>query len=354
MSKNTEHLTKRRFYAKIKQPTITFNIVRNISRHKIVRKILPYKIQSFLWNFVLKNKAAKLREEIITYYKHKTLNPGKMKDSIDFLKKNVNGFCSINFLKIWICGDEETDRYFDFNGARLPDISNDIVQMKILLEVFKDVFLFFCLLNDNYSKILVEQFDQCMMEGPYGYFDTDFDVRIKEHDIVMDVGAWIGDFSAYATAKGATAYTFEPLGINYELLLKTVALNGNKIIPIKKALGNINGEREIYVNENDTSGSSIYLTKSKKKEIIEIITLDEFVEKENIKKIDFIKADIEGEERHLLMGAKWVLKEFAPKLAICTYHSPEDPELLERIILDANKDYCIIHTKQKLFATVKK
>jgi len=329
-----------------------FTSIRNISRNAVVRKILPYKIQQFLWGFVLRNKGEKLRKEIIKHYEQITICSGKIKDSIDFLEKTKNGFYSFEFLKIWLCGDEGGRKYFDFNGAKLPDISQDTAQMNSLLQIFQDSFLFFCLLDDNYCKKLVEQFDPCMMEGPYGYSDTDFDVTIKPDDVVMDVGAWIGDFSAYAAAKGAKAYAFEPLSKNYELLLKTAELNGNNIIPIKKGLGNINEDKEICINENDTAGSSAYLTKSKNKEIIEITTLDEFVERENIKKLDFIKSDIEGGERYLLMGAKRVLKEFAPKLAICTYHFPEDPELLERIILDANKNYKIVHTKQKLFATL--
>lgn len=329
-----------------------FTIIRNISRNMIIRKMLPHKLQSFLWGFVLRNKGEKLRKEIIKYYKQTTICSRKIKDSIDFLKKTKNGFYSFDFLKIWLCDDEKMGYYFDFNGAKLPDISHDVAQMNSLLQIFQDTFLFFCLLEDNYCKKVVERFDPCMMEGPYGYFDTDFDVTIKSDDVVMDVGAWIGDFSAYAVAKGAKAYAFEPLSTNYELLLKTVALNGTGIIPIKKGLGNINEDKEIYLNENDTAGSSAYLTKSGNKETIKITTLDEFVEEENIKKLNFIKADIEGGERYLLMGAKRVLKEFAPKLAICTYHFPEDPELLERIILDANNMYRVIHTKQKLFATV--
>jgi len=39
-------------------------------------------------------------------------------------------------------------------------------------------------------------------------------------------------------------------------------------------------------------------------EIIEIITLDSFAEDERLEKINFIKADIEGWEMQLLLGAK--------------------------------------------------
>jgi carbamoylphosphate synthase large subunit len=47
-----------------------------------------------------------------------------------------------------------------------------------------------------------------------------------------------------------------------------------------------------------------------------------------------------------------VLKTFAPKLAICTYHFPDDPEVLEKIIKDANPDYTVVHLRHKLVAAV--
>jgi hypothetical protein len=63
-------------------------------------------------------------------------------------------------------------------------------------------------------------------------------------------------------------------------------------------------------------------------------------------------ADIEGAERDMLKGAWGVLKEFAPKLALCTYHLPDDPETLEFLIKDANPNYNVVHISKKLFAAV--
>jgi hypothetical protein len=62
--------------------------------------------------------------------------------------------------------------------------------------------MFPCFLNDDYHKEIVEYYDQIMSEGQYGYTDGLFDVTVKENDIVIDAGAWIGDFSAYAASKG--------------------------------------------------------------------------------------------------------------------------------------------------------
>jgi FkbM family methyltransferase len=320
--------------------------------------LMPYRMRLFVYRFFFKTECREdtMKKEILRYYENGTITSSNnnVKASIRFLEEPKNRLCTLDFLKIWLNCDNKNEKYFDFNGAKLPDISNDIAQMKLLLSIFVDTFLFSCLLNDNYDKALVEQFDLLMEEGPYGYVDTDFDVTVKENDVVIDAGAWIGDFSAYAASKKAIVYAFDPVSINYDRLIKTALLNDNKIIPVKKALGDKNGEMEIKTFGKETTGGSLYSPRRGKKEIIEVITLDEFVEKEMIKKIDFIKADIEGAERYMLMGAKKVLKEFAPKLAICTYHSPEDPELLEKIILDANPKYCVIHTSHKLFATIKK
>jgi hypothetical protein len=56
----------------------------------------------------------------------------------------------------------------------------------------------------------------------------------------------------------------------------------------------------------------------------------------------------------LLKGAKGVLRDFSPKIAICTYHSPDDPKILRDLILDANPNYKIIQGIMKLYAYVPK
>jgi hypothetical protein len=110
----------------------------------------------------------------------------------------------------------------------------------------------------------------------------------------------------------------------------------------------------IFVDKNSSGGNSVFGRKKKgnTSEKISITTLDKFVEENKLERVDFIKADIEGAERDMLKGATNVLKTFAPKLAICTYHLPDDPEVLERIIREANSAYTVVHLRHKLFATV--
>jgi FkbM family methyltransferase len=266
-----------------------------------------------------------------------------------FLKKNHKGLLSPKFLRLFRRRDSAGRFVFDFNGAVLPAKNVDLF---MLPPVFIDTFLFSMFYNNNYSKELVLWLDPLMPEGPYGYVDNNFDVTVKKGDVVIDAGAWIGDFSAYAACGGGGVFAFEPEENNFSVLQKTAALNGNKIYPVKKGLGK--NECEIEMFGRGPSGSIERTAPAGTRKItkIKITTLDKFADEENLKRLDFIKADIEGAERDMLAGAKNVLKDFAPKLAICTYHLPDDPEVLEGLIMEANPKYRVLHTRKKLFACI--
>jgi len=188
-------------------------------------------------------------------------------------------------------------------------------------------------------------------EGPYEYNK----VILEKDDIVIDAGANIGCFSALASDKGCTTYAFEPIpNIINKYLSKTSEWNPNITI-CKYALAEKQTELTFYENvDNLGSSSSVIEYKDAEKITVQAIDLDTYVKKNNLQRIDFIKADIEGAERYMLMGAKQVLKEFAPKISICTYHLPDDPKVLREIILDANPNYVIEERWMKMYAHVPK
>ncbi|MDR0409176.1 MAG: FkbM family methyltransferase [Spirochaetaceae bacterium] len=119
-------------------------------------------------------------------------------------------------------------------------------------------------------------------------------------------------------------------------------------------MGGFTGEAVLQTDKNFTGEANRIINNNPKKsdttEKIEIITLDKFVHEQGLKRLDFIKADIEGAERDMLKGAKETLREFAPRLALCTYHLPDDPEVLEALIKEANPHYRVVHISKKLFA----
>ena len=162
----------------------------------------------------------------------------------------------------------------------------------------------------------------------------------------------LGLFSAIAAHKNATSYAFEPSAtIRKDYTEKTARENGI-IIVCPYALGSEEGKA--FFNYNSAAMSSSKLSENnngkgketegtQKGEEVLITTIDAFVKNNNIKKIDFIKADMEGAEREMLKGASETLKNLAPKLAICTYHLPDDKQVLEGIIKRSNPDYHITH-----------
>ena len=101
------------------------------------------------------------------------------------------------------------------------------------------------------------------------------------------------------------------------------------------------------MREKDTEENS-------RTESVETVTLDSFVRENKLERVDFIKADIEGFERHMLQGAQETLRKFAPKLALCTYHLPDDPQVLENLIKQANPNYNVVQKRKKLYASVPK
>jgi FkbM family methyltransferase len=150
-------------------------------------------------------------------------------------------------------------------------------------------------------------------------------------------------------------YAFEPADDSYEYLLQTAKLNKN-IYPVKKGLGNVKTTGTLIKEEDVSVGNKIASESSTEEgqhvQQVELTTIDDFVKENGLTRVDFIKADIEGYERYMLEGARETLKNFAPKLAICTYHLPDDPEVLESLIKKANPAYNIVQKKSKLFASV--
>ncbi|MCI1990149.1 MAG: FkbM family methyltransferase [Oscillospiraceae bacterium] len=73
---------------------------------------------------------------------------------------------------------------------------------------------------------------------------------------------------------------------------------------------------------------------------IPVISLDEYFSNTNVENFPtFIKMDIEGSEKHALLGSKNIISTVRPKLAVCAYHKPEDIYDLPQTILKIRRDY---------------
>lgn len=149
---------------------------------------------------------------------------------------------------------------------------------------------------------------------------------IKNKDII-DAGAFTGDTSIpLSEITQKNVYAFEPFKESYDFLVKNI--NDNEIfniVPINKSLGNINGDRTLFLAGNNIQGitndSNIrkYDTEIKVQET----TIDKFVQ-ENDLDVGLISIDVEGAEMDLLNGAIETIKAQKPILSISIYHKASD------------------------------
>lgn len=187
-------------------------------------------------------------------------------------------------------------------------------------------------------------------EGPYERAHTE----LTKGDVVFDCGANIGLFANVAVQKGCKVYAFEPMpdAISYLQELKEEFGEQMEICPY--ALADQCGKAKFHVQNFDLLGASMlenHNTIDKDYEV-DVTTIDAFVERQTIERVDYIKADIEGSERDMLRGAAKTIRAFHPKLSICTYHLPDDPKVLEALVKEIEPEYVIEHQWKKMYAYV--
>ena len=146
----------------------------------------------------------------------------------------------------------------------------------------------------------------------------------KNKDI-LDVGGFIGDsILMLAPLTNKKIYSFEATKANYELMKKTIELNGIKnAVPVNVAVGDKPGEIELLFNGASSSSDSIMVKNPEYIERCPVITIDDYVREHNID-VGLIKVDIEGAEQSFLRGARKTIEKYKPTLLISIYHNVGD------------------------------
>ena len=143
--------------------------------------------------------------------------------------------------------------------------------------------------------------------------------KLKPGDVVVDAGAFTGDYTIFAAKKVGKLgriIAFEPDKNNLKILAKNIKHEKlNNVVIIPKALWSENTNLKLEkLNGLHSSISQIGSLN------INVARLDDELKKMNIKKVDFIKMDIEGAEIEAIKGAIHTLKRLKPQLAIASYH----------------------------------
>lgn len=175
---------------------------------------------------------------------------------------------------------------------------------------------------------------------------------IKDNHTIIDAGANMGVFSLFAhhLSPHGNVYSFEPTTKVFNILQKTIADNNlsASIHLFNAALGDKNEEAKLMRSESGLESGNMIVSSDFLKEKgsifvsskeVPMMTLDKFVQENNINKVDFIKIDTEGYEKQIIRGAEKTIRRFSPVIACSAYHLKNDEIEIPKLVLSISQEY---------------
>jgi len=154
-------------------------------------------------------------------------------------------------------------------------------------------------IRKGFNELRREQDLKC----PHRYENESF--KVETGDVIVDIGVAEGNFALSVVEKASRIILFESNKEWLEPLTATFEPWKDKVTIVKKFVG-------------DASDSTS-------------TTLDDYFAADE--KLSFLKIDVEGTESRLLDGCKRILREQnSLKVAICTYHKPEDEQDFKELL----------------------
>ena len=225
------------------------------------------------------------------------------------------------------------------------------------------------LLDDDYSKYVYSRILVKRMQGmeitediytANQYFCLPPFMRRRGSEIFVDCGAFVGDsVEQYIVQKACTfgkIYGFEPEEKNYKAFLARSSrlnlewgLGEEKIVPIHAGVGIHTAEMYMgSVKDGSNVGARVAMDGDN---AVKVYALDDFFYEQQV---HFLKADIEGFEAQMLIGAEKMIKKNHPLLAVCIYHNAADMYNIMRIIheMDMTYKFAIRHHSYEYCETV--
>jgi FkbM family methyltransferase len=185
------------------------------------------------------------------------------------------------------------------------------------------------------------ELDLLTLEQAVGGIYEQRQVSVRSGDVVIDVGAHLGTFTRIALQHGARlVVAVEPDPVNADCFARTFAteIADRRVRVVKAAAWHSSGSLQFEVGNASQTGH-VAGAPTDRAVTVRAVTLDEMVDELKLDRVDFIKMDIEGAERHALAGARRLLAVHKPRLAICIYHAPDDREVVPRVVRNANATY---------------
>ena len=200
--------------------------------------------------------------------------------------------------------------------------------------------------RDYYKSYLLDIIDVWILES----YRLPGICEVEDGDIVLDCGTYTGNTTKYFSQKVGEkghVYGFEAGEDTFKEYQNNSKKLGN-VTAINAAVSSVNGF--VTFSKDDGPGARI----SKEGNKVKSVSIDNYILSNNIKKVDFIKMDIEGAELAAVKGATRVIEKYRPKMALSAYHKYEDLYNLPEFICSIDKEYSFYlrHFSNNLYETV--
>jgi FkbM family methyltransferase len=155
-------------------------------------------------------------------------------------------------------------------------------------------------------------------------------IKTKKDAVIFDIGANIGTYTTWMSRAfpQGKVYSFEPQRAVFQMLCGNIAINNlYNVYTYNYAIGDSNTRIEVqepnyFANEDYGTFSlvnDVLKTTTDEKLIVEVKTLDWFVDFYSVPQVDFIKIDVEGMDLAVLEGARETIRQHHPYLFIEHY-----------------------------------
>lgn len=176
--------------------------------------------------------------------------------------------------------------------------------------------------------------------------------------VFFDIGAHVGIYSylAVCTNPAAQVYAFEPVPKNAAYIADIIRENQLSGITLEcLALSNRTGQAQLFVPRsgsvyadtgslmNRFEGSDgIFQHEQADVLTVQAMTLDEYVSRVKLDRLDLVKVDVEEAELQVIEGAAWCLKTFRPDV-ICELliNTPTKQQLFDFLTRHGYQGYLI-------------
>lgn len=258
---------------------------------QIYRAVIPESVRFKRTLKQRKKREDEIKNKVLTYYR---LNPSKDKEineALEYLKKNDLSVFPYPFFLDYVQKPIELKRDAE---SHLPYVMHYGKKLYFKRSWTNERIV------DAYRFLLAEQ-DQ---KSAHCYLNDEY--KIEDGSVVVDVGAAEGIFALNEIEKINHLYLIETDPEWIECLNQTFAPWKNKITIINKFVSNSDDEKNIK--------------------------LDTYFKEKGM--IDFLKIDVDGAEQELIYGAEKTITDKVKRMAICTYHKPDDNRDFSEYLID--------------------